>query len=361
MRSDPRGSRAFDVSVVIPTFNSAPWLPSTFEAFAAAVKRADADVEVIVVDDGSTDDTSTILERLAPTFPGVLHILRQKNSGRFLARWAGIEQASAERVLLLDSRVLLSEDSLAYVLGASASEHPAGWNAHAETDPQAPLVGLFWEVPTYLFWGAYLKDPRPYDLTAATFDSAPKGTTAFLARKDTLVAAFRHAWPVGDSKLVSDDTKILRWIAENGGIRIDPGFAVTYRPRTTVGAFVRHSFGRGTMFVDSYAGTTAARSAAIILAAIAPIALLAIVVWLLAFKALPAVLAGIMGLLLLALSPIIPAALRGCPPRALWAYACILPVFVVPFWLGLVRGIAVHRRAFTARREAIPSLEESNS
>ncbi|MCV0333167.1 MULTISPECIES: glycosyltransferase [unclassified Microbacterium] len=338
------------VSVVIPSYNSARWLPSTLDALAVAVRQADAGVEVIVVDDGSDDGSGGVVERLAADFPGDLVVVRQENSGRFLARWAGIERARGEHILLLDSRVIIAPGALSYLLSAVAADpKPAGWNAHVHTDPASPLVGRFWEVPTFVFWGRYLRDPRPYDLTPATFDSAPKGTGAFLARKEVLVAAFTQAWPEGDAKLISDDTKILRWIAQNGGIRLDPGFSATYRPRTTVGGFVRHSFDRGTLFVDSYAGTSAVRSIVLLLAAIGPILAIAAIVWLAVAGSGVVALALVAVLVLLLLAPLIPAAINRCPPQALLSYVTYILVFLVPFWSGLLRGIVVHRGAFLDR------------
>lgn len=341
------GDGELALSVVIPTYNSAAWLPSTLEALAEALRQVEGPVEVVLVDDGSTDGSDELVTRIRKDYPVGIVLVRQENSGRFLARWAGIERARGEFVMLLDSRVVVAPDAVAYIMSAVASDPtPAGWNAHVHTDPRSPLVGRFWEVPTFVFWGDYLRDPRPYDLTAETFDSAPKGTGAFVAHRDVLRAAFRHAWPEGDAKLISDDTKILRWIAENGGIRLDPGFSVTYRPRTTVRGFIRHSFDRGTMFVDSYAGTSGLRSSVIVLAAIAPMILLVVLAMLFASGAWPAVVAIVAVVVALLLLPLIRATINRCPRRGQQAYVCILPVFVVPFWLGLLRGLAVHRRAF---------------
>lgn len=344
------GPSAAALSVVIPSYNSAQWLPSTLDALAVAVREAGTDVEVIVVDDGSDDGSEGVVEALAPGFPGPLVVVRQENGGRFLARWAGLERARADLVLLLDSRVLLAPDALSYLLPqVEADPRPAGWNAHVHTDRTSPLVGRFWEVPTFVFWGGYLRSPRPYDLTPDTFDSAPKGTGAFLARRDVLVEAFRYAWPEGDAKLISDDTKILRWIAERGGIRLDPGFSAIYRPRTTVKGFVKHSFDRGTLFVDSYAGTSLVRSAVIILAALAPLVLLALLIGLLVAGAWPAAIVILVVAVLVLLAPMLPAAINRCPARAQAAYVLFLPVFIIPFWLGLARGVLVHRRAFSRR------------
>lgn len=341
------GAETPELSVVVPSYQSARWLPSTLAALAGAVEYAGAHVEVVVVDDGSTDDTREVVAAAAATFPGALHLIHQDNRGRFLARWAGLTAARSELVLLLDSRVLVDPQSIAYVLaGASESGAPAAWNAHVRTDAGAPLVGLFWEVPTHVFWGGYLRAPRPFDLTAETFDRAPKGTGMFLARRELLQAAFRQAWPEGDARLVSDDTKVLRWIAASTGIRLDPAFSGVYRPRTTVAGFLRHSLDRGTLFVDSYAGTGLLRSAVLIALAAAPIVVLAALVALLGVGAWAlAVAVVVLGFAAMAV-PLVVAAVNRCPGRSLLAYAACLPLFVIPFWLGLVRGVFVHRGAF---------------
>lgn len=347
--------RELQLSVVIPSYNSARWLPSTLEALAAAVRAAGLGVEVVIIDDGSVDDTAAVVAELGRGFPGEVTLVTQENRGRFLARWEGLDRARAEYVLLLDSRVLLDEGALSHVfarMGDRSAPAPAAWNAHVRTDASVPLVGLFWDVPTHIFWGDYLRAPRPFDLTPETFDRAPKGTGVFLARRETLRAAFLQAWPTGDAKLVSDDTKVLRWIAGQGGIRLDPGFSAVYRPRTTLRGFIRHTFDRGTLFVDSYAGTSLLRSAVILAGVAAPVIVIAVAIALLATGSWLAAVILVGAVIVACLLPVVPAAMNRCPPRSILAYVCCLPAFLLPFWGGLVRGAVLHRRAFSARERA---------
>lgn len=355
MSVEPAKEKPYALSVVIPSYNSAHWLPSTLKALAAAVRVAEITLEVVVVDDGSTDDTRAVLESMRTGFPGELEVLSQSNSGRFLARWAGLQRARSDTVLLLDSRVLLAPEALRnYVDAHRADPQQSAWNGYVITDPASPLVGLFWEVPTRVFWGGFLRSPRPFYLTRDTFDSAPKGTGLFIARKDDLEAAFLSSWPTGDARLVSDDTKILRHIAEASSIRLEPGIAATYRPRTTVRGFVRHSFDRGTLFVDSYAGTSLVRSAVLVVLALLPVISLAALIVLVSAGMSALALAVVFGLAVAALSPVAIAAFNRCSRRGLLAFVVCLPVFAVPFWLGLVRGAFIHRRAlFPAPRRRV--------
>ena len=336
---------------MIPSYNSASWLPTTFAALAKAVSAARVIVQVVVVDDGSTDDTGDVVSGLAASFPGVVELRQQQNQGRFLARWVGLERARSELTLLLDSRVLLDPDALVYLFSRLAEDPSTTvWNGHVRTDSSAPLVGRFWEVPTHIFWANYLRRPRPMDITPENFDSVPKGTGTFLAPTELLRDAFRATWPSDDARLVSDDTKLLRWLVEAHPIRLDPGFSAVYRPRTTVRGFVSHTHDRGTLFVDSYAGTTPLRSMILVALAVLPVVFVGAIIAL-ALSGLGSIaLVTIVAAVLIALAPLVPAALNRCPPRALLAYAVVLPIFIVPFWIGLVRGLVIHRQAFIKGR-----------
>jgi glycosyltransferase involved in cell wall biosynthesis len=87
------------VSVVIPTWNRSA---DVQEAVAGALAQEGPSLEVLVVDDGSTDGTPEVL---AARFPGEprLHVLRQANGGTARARNAGIEAARGRYIALLDS------------------------------------------------------------------------------------------------------------------------------------------------------------------------------------------------------------------------------------------------------------------
>ncbi|MFO7654959.1 MAG: glycosyltransferase family A protein [Candidatus Krumholzibacteriia bacterium] len=97
------------VSVVVPTYGHAALVEETLASIFAQEYPA---VEVIVVDDGSPDDTA---ERLAPLAErGRIRLLRQENRGQAAARNRGLSEARGELVAFLDDDDLWPPDKLSW-------------------------------------------------------------------------------------------------------------------------------------------------------------------------------------------------------------------------------------------------------
>jgi glycosyltransferase involved in cell wall biosynthesis len=108
------------VSVVVATFNHAPWLP---QALDSALAQTLPDVEVVVVDDGSIDATPEVLARYA----GRIRTVRQPNRGLSAARNAGLAVARGRYVAFLDADDLLQPTKLAEQAAVLEREAAAGW------------------------------------------------------------------------------------------------------------------------------------------------------------------------------------------------------------------------------------------
>ena len=113
------------VSVVIPTFNRARFIGETLESALSQTWKA---LEVIVVDDGSTDDTRQIVEEFAALDERVRYF-HQANQGVSAARNHAIAQAQGEYVAFLDSDDLW---------------HPWKLAIQMELLQAAPHVGMCW-------------------------------------------------------------------------------------------------------------------------------------------------------------------------------------------------------------------------
>lgn len=84
------------VSVILPNYNHARWLSASLSALAA---QADDSVEIIVVDDGSTDASVALVERLACTCPFIRLVRHETNRGLAAAMATGLAAAEGEFLL----------------------------------------------------------------------------------------------------------------------------------------------------------------------------------------------------------------------------------------------------------------------
>lgn len=101
LSSDPPRSESCDrlVSVIMPVFNGAEWLDI---ALGSLRSQTWSRLEIIVVDDGSTDRTAEVAERHSTDDPRVT-LIRTVNGGAYLARNAGLAHASGDVVTVHDA------------------------------------------------------------------------------------------------------------------------------------------------------------------------------------------------------------------------------------------------------------------
>lgn len=94
------------VAIIIPAYNAEAWLA---EAIESALTQTHSASSVVVVDDGSTDNTAVVAEQ----FDDAVMLLRQANAGVSAARNHGAAQVKADWLLFLDADDRLREDALA--------------------------------------------------------------------------------------------------------------------------------------------------------------------------------------------------------------------------------------------------------
>ena len=89
-----------EVTIILPTYNRARFLP---EAFAAIRRQRFTDWELIVVDDGSSDETRPLVEELAASVTQPVRYIYQENQGPYAARNTGLDHASGKYIAFYDS------------------------------------------------------------------------------------------------------------------------------------------------------------------------------------------------------------------------------------------------------------------
>jgi len=119
----------------MPCFDAAPYLAQAIES---VVQQSYRDVELIVVDDGSSDASPDIAARLAHDHPGRIALLRTPRAGPYPARNAGLSRARGAFVAFLDADDYWSHDFVAKLHSALAGTDAAlaycGWQNIGATD-----------------------------------------------------------------------------------------------------------------------------------------------------------------------------------------------------------------------------------
>jgi glycosyltransferase involved in cell wall biosynthesis len=106
------------VSIITPCYNGGKYLPETLRS---AIRQTVWPLEVIVIDDGSTDQSAEIAE----AFGAPVRVIRQANQGESVARNRGLSEARGTHVLFLDADDLLAPESLERLSNAVAGRPDA--------------------------------------------------------------------------------------------------------------------------------------------------------------------------------------------------------------------------------------------
>ena len=127
------------LSLVLPCYNEAERLPKTLAAYLAALPRQPGAVELLVVDDGSTDQTFAVAQAIAAQDARVRVIRSQPNHGKGHGVRTGVLQANGALIVFTDADGSYGPGEVARIAAALADapvaigSRPAGW----ATDPPA--------------------------------------------------------------------------------------------------------------------------------------------------------------------------------------------------------------------------------
>lgn len=105
------------VSIIIPTYNAEAWISAALES---CVQQTLAEIEIICVDDASTDETAAVIEGFCARDSRVRLLRLQENCSAFQARRVGVEAATAPYILFLDGDDELTSDTARIALERAA-------------------------------------------------------------------------------------------------------------------------------------------------------------------------------------------------------------------------------------------------
>jgi cellulose synthase/poly-beta-1,6-N-acetylglucosamine synthase-like glycosyltransferase/peptidoglycan/xylan/chitin deacetylase (PgdA/CDA1 family) len=146
------------VSVVVPAYNEKECIANTLESLAQSTHP----IEVIVVDDGSTDGTSEIARAAADKLgmPNV-RVIRQENAGKPAALNNGVRNASYDIVVMMDGDTVFEPDTVRHLVQPFADPEVGAVAGNAKVGNRNTVIGA-WQHIEYVM--GFNLDRRMYDL-----------------------------------------------------------------------------------------------------------------------------------------------------------------------------------------------------
>lgn len=206
------------VSVIIPVYNAGPFVE---DALQSALDQTYPALEVIVVDDGSTDDTVARLERRAGTDPR-LRVLQQSNQGVAAARNRGIEASRGTFIAPLDADDMWLPEKIERQVASLTAYGPdvgVSYTWWASIDPENRVLG---------YSHPWTFDGTIHD-TLVYFNFVGNASVPLIRR-----SCLDHVGGYDASFLASngqgcEDWDLLLRLAEHYSFTVAPGYLTGYR------------------------------------------------------------------------------------------------------------------------------------
>ncbi|MFE3829249.1 bifunctional polysaccharide deacetylase/glycosyltransferase family 2 protein [Streptomyces sp. NPDC059092] len=142
------------VSVIVPAYNEKECIANTLRSLAASTHP----IEIVVVDDGSTDGTAEIAESLG--LPNV-RVIRQENAGKSAALNNGVRQAAYDIVVMMDGDTVFEPDTVRELVQPFGDERVGAVAGNAKVGNRDTVIGA-WQHIEYVM--GFNLDRRMYDL-----------------------------------------------------------------------------------------------------------------------------------------------------------------------------------------------------
>ena len=172
VRGQPARELTPPVSVIVPAFNEAVGIERAVRSLAASDYP---DLEIVVVDDGSTDGTGDLVEKLG--LPQV-RLLRQPNAGKPAALNRGIAETTREIVVMVDADTVFEPDTLRHLVQPFASAEIGAVSGNTKVGNRRGLLGR-WQHIEYVM--GFNLDRRLFDVLQC-MPTVPGAVGAFRRR-----------------------------------------------------------------------------------------------------------------------------------------------------------------------------------
>jgi glycosyltransferase involved in cell wall biosynthesis len=159
-RMNPRTDLSPSLSCIVPAFNEARNLGALLPRILATLGALSDRIELIVVDDGSHDDTAFVMQSLCASYPELVYLKLSRNFGKEPALTAGLDACRGEVVVLMDADgqhpVALLPEMLRLWREGSDVVYAVRQTRDDQSTLQVSLTGLFYKLVN---WGSRVKIP----------------------------------------------------------------------------------------------------------------------------------------------------------------------------------------------------------
>lgn len=172
-------------SIIIPVYNVHNYVQKTIES---AINQSESDIEIILVDDGSTDGSGELCDSFAKTDKRI-KVIHKENGGLSSARNCGANIASSEYVMFLDGDDYLRKDAVECCLG-TISRYPSDFiqfQYQEVSEGEEPTVNA----PAERIYQAHTSREL-FENLYRLGGTAASGTTKFMRRELALQIPFEH-------------------------------------------------------------------------------------------------------------------------------------------------------------------------
>ena len=184
------------VSVCIPAYNEADIIAETIAEAAMVLATLPGEHEIVVVDDGSQDDTWNILQDLQPCFPQLVPIRHTQNQGIAGAQKSLVTTAGCEYVFHIgaDRQWRMDEiPRLLFTMHEKGSDIVIGVRTNKQYTPWRKLVSASFNLLVALLWGKHFGDLGSIKLAKTRlWKQIPFGTNSAFVHAQRLLIAHRN-------------------------------------------------------------------------------------------------------------------------------------------------------------------------
>ena len=108
------------LSIIVPVYNTEEYLRQCLDSI---ISQNNGDMEVILVDDGSTDSSGAICDEYAERYSHIIRVIHQENHGLLLARRTGIKAAKGDYIAHVDADDYILDDAIKIICN-TITEYP---------------------------------------------------------------------------------------------------------------------------------------------------------------------------------------------------------------------------------------------